>query len=550
MILDAIARARRGLLRLQGSDGHFEGTLSSSVFPTLACMVVELFQNRPIDAGYRRWLRESILPDGRYPLDLERCPSDEATRLARVVLRALASRGDTEAVAFLGRVPDLGWHLWLVKLLGAMLGEYDWKGLLPSRSAEVVGWVGGGLLPFFPKAWRRRIRPPIHLAPPVSLFEQRAFSRLFIAEQYTLAPAFFLIEAHTRKRPTVLQNLMRWILARQASDGSWFCVTFITALATLALLVASEVTPEERTARPLALALEWLAQTRNDDGGHREAISLNVWDTSLAVLALLKAGVSANDLALLRAADWLADVQNRDGGWAFHGLRGLGLPSDADDTALASLVLLETKRHPIAAERGIAWLRQHQGKDGSWATYRPGVGDVGCVSVTAHAIETMLVAGDAEAVRRACRWLERVQNAEGSWEDLWLARRVYGTACAVTALARTGRDSEALRRGIAWLRKAQNPDGGWGETQNGSPAPSTPEQTAFAVEALAMCGEPDEKGVRWLLERQRADGGWEPSPVGIYWEVIGGYANPMNAWVFPLSALAQRERLPRSEGAL
>lgn len=544
MTTDAIERARRGLLRLQEPDGHFEGTLTSNAFPTLACMAVELFQNRPLDAGYRQWLRDSLLPDGRYPLDPERRPSDEATRLARVVLWALASRGDADAAALLGRVPDLGWHLWLVKLFGALLGREDWQRLLPPRSAEIVGQVVGVLLPFLPKGWRGRIRPPAHLAPPVSLFEQGVFSQLFIAEQYTIAPALFLIEAHTRKRPTVLRNLIRWVLARQASDGSWFCVTFITALATLALLVALEVTPEERTARPLARALEWLTQTRNDDGGHREAISLNVWDTSLAVLALLKAGVSANDLALLRAADWLADVQNRDGGWAFHGLRGLGLPSDADDTALASRALLETGQHPVAAERGVAWLRRHQGKDGSWATYRPGVGESGCVSVTAHVVETMLVVGDAEAVRRACRWLEEVQNPDGSWEDLWLARRVYGTARAVTALARAGRDSEALRRGVAWLRKVQNSDGGWGETQNGSPAPSTPEQTAFAVEALAVCGEPVENGVRWLLERQRADGGWEPSPVGIYWEVIGGYANPMNAWVFPLNALAQKERLP------
>jgi squalene-hopene/tetraprenyl-beta-curcumene cyclase len=534
---DAIERAGNGLRRLQEPDGRFEGVLTSNAYPTLACMVVELLRNRPLDAGYRRWLRESRLPDGRYPLDPERQPSDEATRFARAILTTLASDGDLDAAALLADTPDTGWRLWLVTVLGALLRQYDWNQIPPPRSAEVAGRIAGALLPILPKTLIRRIKPPDNIAPPVSLFEQKAFARLFVAEQYTLAPMLFLIEAHTRKRPPVLRNLVSWILARQAVDGSWFCVTFITALAALALIVASDVVPEERTALPLARALEWLYGTRNDDGGHREAVSLNVWDTSLAVLSLLASGVPANDMTILRATDWLVETQNRDGGWAFHGLRGPGLPSDADDTALATRALLETSTHTVAAERGVSWLRSHQAKDGSWSTYRPGAGDIGCVSVTAHAMETMLVVGDVGSVRRACRWLVKTQSADGSWDDLWLARRVYGTSCALIALARSGGRPQAISRGVSWLRRARNPDGGWGETQRGIPAPSTAEQTAFAVHALRSCGEHVEDGVRWLVERQRADGGWEPSPVGIYWEVIGGYANPINAWVFPILAL-------------
>jgi squalene-hopene/tetraprenyl-beta-curcumene cyclase len=159
----------------------------------------------------------------------------------------------------------------------------------------------------------------------------------------------------------------------------------------------------------------------------------------------------------------------------------------------------------------------------------------------------MLAAGEVEAARRGCRWLAKVQNADGSWEDLWLARRVYGTASALSALVHLGGShSDEVSRGVTWLRRQQNRDGGWGETQRGEPAPSTAEQTAFAVHALRLCGQPVEEGVRWLLEHQRPDGGWNPSPVGIYWEVIGGYANPMNAWVFPLLALSvqETERLP------
>jgi squalene-hopene/tetraprenyl-beta-curcumene cyclase len=206
---------------------------------------------------------------------------------------------------------------------------------------------------------------------------------------------------------------------------------------------------------------------------------------------------------------------------------------------LATLVLLRVGCHPVAAERGVAWLRKHQAKDGSWATYRPGVGDVGCVSVTAHALDTMRAVGDSSAVQKGLDWLETAQRADGSWEDLWLARKTYGTACALTALARAGRRSQAVKRGTDWLRKAQNPDGGWGETQAGHPASSTAEQTAFATQALRACGEDADAGIAWLRARQRADGGWDATPVGIYWEVIGGYANPLNAWVFPIFALTE-----------
>ena len=56
---------------------------------------------------------------------------------------------------------------------------------------------------------------------------------------------------------------------------------------------------------------------------------------------------------------------------------------------------------------------------------------------------------------------------------------------------------------------------------------------------VVLCEQnlPGASGVEWLLGNQRDDGGWHASPIGIYWEVIGGYANPINAWVFPMFAL-------------
>ena len=535
-------RVRASLLAAQHEDGRFEGRLTSSAFPTLACMLIDALDGRAVDPGYLRWVESHQMADGRFALDPEGRPSDEATRLARVALTAASPSDDARVAAALARAPVHDWDLWIVKTLGALAGQYPWADVPPPKAAEALGSVLEPIVSLLPAGVRAKLHPPQHMSPPVSLFYRPAFRRLFVAEQFTLAPMLLLIEAHTRRRERVMRDLTSWVLARQARDGSWFCVTFITALAALALAVAKDAVPSERTAGPLERASQWLASSRNEDGGHREAISLNVWDTALAALALLRLGERTTSEPIRRAADWLAAVQQSDGGWAFHGLRGPGLLPDADDTALATLALHRAGGRADHVARGRDWLRDKQGRDGSWSTYVPGAGDVGCVSVTAHALTTMLSLGEDDAVARAARWLERAQNVDGSWDDLWLAKKTYGTATALVALADMGRGgSDAATRGVRWLLGARNDDGGWGETQLGAPSDSTAEQTAFALEALRATGADDSRAVQWLCNAQADDGSWPAAAVGIYWEVIGGYANPMNACVFPAFALANRD---------
>ena len=71
---------------------------------------------------------------------------------------------------------------------------------------------------------------------------------------------------------------------------------------------------------------------------------------------------------------------------------------------------------------------------------------------------------------------------------------------------------------------------------------STIEQTAWCTHALLLAN-PDNRaaqnGLNLLLSRQESDGSWDASCVGIYWEVIGGYADSIYASVFPLRALNQ-----------
>ena len=156
------------------------------------------------------------------------------------------------------------------------------------------------------------------------------------------------------------------------------------------------------------------------------------------------------------AAQWLVKYQNSDGGWAFSGLGDSTLPSDADDTALGTLALIRSRGvdgstdHSSlddAIHRGIGWLKTQQVRDGSWSTYQPGQGDVGCVSITAHAIEALLAfskmdgadTSDIESeMQRGINWLRRHIHRDGYWRDLWLAKDTYGTACAITALVKVG----------------------------------------------------------------------------------------------------------------
>ena len=369
----------------------------------------------------------------------------------------------------------------------------------------------------------------------------------------------------------MIASLVAWLKAHVLSDGSWFRVNYITALSVLALIELQEKRePDAEIAELIERGIAWLQQTQNPDGGCREALNLNVWDTALSIIALTDVQANMPDTferkdKIESAARWLVEHQNADGGWAFSGLADSSLPSDADDTALGTLALIRSRRVEASASslpsdsarddairRGIAWLKRQQVRDGGWSTYQPGQGDVGCVSITAHAIEALL-AFDAcditdkpsvqREMRRGINWLRRQTHQDGYWRDLWLAKDTYGTACAITALVKTGlKDVREVQQGVTWLERTQKTDGGWGEDMFGNPTESTIEQTAWSTYALLQV-DPENRaaqnGIQFLLEHQRADGSWKEAGVGIYWEIIGGYADPIYASVFPILALNQ-----------
>ncbi len=608
----ALAQGIAFLRKQQRTAGHFEGQLSSSTFPSCAYAWVQLAQGETPEPSQLKWFISNQNGEGEWGLDTANISNPEATLFAKLILSETHRRAPNAVPPeLLASIPSYPLNLALIKLAYAAFNQFDWNALTVSEKALPLMKMVKRLtkIPFL----RGRLQPPRHRLPPVAMFNTPLFDELFIAEQHTLVPVFILIELHTKKRPEIIASLAQWLKSRVLSDGSWFRVNYITALSVLALIELQkasrlEIAPTEaEIAALIARGIEWLRATRNPDGGCREALNLNVWDTALSVIVLTEVSAgektdSHSNLSLqtdeaagqlAAAARWLIAHQNSDGGWAFSGLRDSSLPSDADDTALATLALIrvvsqhvkntvargpgprDAEEYDHAIQRGIAWLKQNQGADGSWSTYQPGQGDVGCVSITAHAIEVLLASGGNEAfVERGIRWIRGEIHSDGYWRDLWLSKRTYGTACAIIALVKAGvMEAPELEQGACWLESTQNADGGWGEDMFGNPTDSTVEQTAWSTYALLLADEarlerapPREfsahrsaretcasqsrtrfrnaaqKGIDFLCRHQTAEGSWQESCVGIYWEIIGGYADPIYASVFPLLALNQYVR--------
>ena len=545
------------LLTQQTKAGCFEGRLSSSTFPTCATAWIQLAQGQLPSTAQIDWFIKNQNADGTWGLDAANHPNSEATLFAKLILEQIAKRQPTPQISqALARSPKYPLNEALNKLAYAAFGAFDWNKLTLSKQMLPVIKLMPRLLKTFPFL-QNHLKPPRHILPPVDLFGTPMFESLFIAEQYTLVPVFIMIELNTTKRSEIINSLYNWLKSHTLSDGSWFCVNYITALSVLALLELQKQRGDDaELGAMIDRGLAWLETTRNPDGGCREAINLNVWDTGLSVSALSIIDPAEAGDNISSACKWLIEVQNPDGGWAFTGLPDGSLPSDADDTALATLALLRFQgrsapsesRYAEAVTRGLDWLRSQQGKNGSWATYIPGQGDVGCVSITAHAIEALLAAGDMDAeIDRACEWLKGQISSEGYWTDLWLAKHTYGTANAIIALVKsreslTTSTASEIERGVSWLESVQNSDGGWGEDMFGVCRESTVEQTAWATYALLLANpksQAAEKGLDFLLDRQKSDGSWNAGCVGIYWEVIGGYIDPIYASVFPLLALSE-----------
>ncbi len=466
------------------------------------------------------------------------------------------------------------------KLWLALFDQYDWDAL-PAMPPELIL-----LPPGFPfniyefSSWARATIVPIlvvwHYRPTARLRPEEAVPELYVdprdRRRARYAPAeralswrnFFLVADRVLHwwertplkplRERALAECERWIVAHQEADGSWGGIQPPWVYSIIALRCRGyDLTHPvlERAIRGLLVdfALEderWFTV--------QPCVS-PVWDTALMITGLREAGVPADHPALRRAANWLLEREIRfrgdwavkvpdvePSGWAFE-FHNDWYP-DTDDTAevLIALRLVNSGRDiGEVQERATRWLRAMQSRNGGWGAFDKDntrrivtelpfcdfgeVLDPPSEDVTAHIVEWLALRGARRtdpAMRRALRYLYRMQQPDGSWFGRWGVNYVYGLGAVLPALAAVGEDmrSPAVQKAVHWLVSHQNADGGWGEScaSYDDPAlagvgPSTASQTAWALLALLAAGQAESeavrRGVRYLVETQAENGEWE-----------------------------------------
>jgi len=394
-----------------------------------------------------------------------------------------------------------------------------------------------------------------------------------------------------RTRARAIEACRTWVLERlNGVDGLG---AIYPAMANSVMMFDALGVPADDPARAVARdSVERLLVHRDDETYCQPCVS-PIWDTALAAHAMLEAG---EEEAADRALQWLKPRQILDvvgdwaeqrpdvrpGGWAFQ--YGNDHYPDLDDTAVVVMAMDRAAGraddYGQAIERGIEWTVGLQSRNGGWGAFDadndaeylnnlpfadhgalldPPTADVSArvVSMLAQRGETK----DSPRMAAALAYLEREQEAEGSWFGRWGVNYIYGTwsvLCALNAAGLTGADP-MVAKAVGWLKAIQNEDGGWGEScdsydlarKGHCPAPSTASQTAWAVLGLMAAGETESeavaRGIGWLTHHQEADGLWgqEHYTGGgfprVFYLRYHGYPK-----YFPLWALARYRNLTRS----
>jgi len=236
--------------------------------------------------------------------------------------------------------------------------------------------------------------------------------------------------------------------------------------------------PDVITARG---AIEKLLVFHNGEGYCQPCLS-PVWDTGLALHAMLEAGYEVSDPVVEKACDWLRgrqilDVEGdwievrpgvRPGGWAFQYWNDYY--PDVDDTAVVVMGLQRAgdPEADEAIERGIEWILGMQSENGGWGAFdadndhdflqhipfadHGALLDLPTSDVTARCLGMLAQDGydrNHPAVTRALDYLKAEQEADGSWFGRWGTNYIYGTWSVLCALNAVGEDMNA-----DYIRKA------------------------------------------------------------------------------------------------
>jgi squalene-hopene/tetraprenyl-beta-curcumene cyclase len=605
-----------GFLRsIQHERGWWQGDLETNVTMDAEDLLMREFlgiRTAEETEQAARWIRSQQREDGTWAT-FHGGPGDLSTTIEAWVALRLA--GDDPAAGHMRAAEKfclaeggiersrVFTRIWL-----AMFGLWSWDDL-PNMPPELIflpSWFPLNVYDW--SCWARQTVVPLTIVAtlkptrplPFGVDELRSGTAPEpFAKPWTWAGAFQRLDvglhAYARVALKPLRRLaMRrgaeWILARQEADGCWGGIQPPWVYSLIALHLLGYPLDHPALKAGIEGFERFLVRRETPEGTTRmlEACQSPVWDTCLAVTALLDAGVPADDPDVVRASTWMVDEEVTGvrgdwavrrpnlavGGWAFE-FDNDGYP-DTDDTAEVVLALRRVD-HPdparlrAAVDRGVAWNIGMQSEDGGWGAFDAdntrelvtklpfcdfgAVIDPPSADVTAHVVEMLAHEGlaETEACVRGVRWLLANQEPDGSWFGRWGANYVYGTGGVVPALVAAGVPAQhpAIRRAVAWLEARQNPDGGWGEDiRSYSDASwagrgeSTASQTAWGLLAMVAAGEARsesaERAVRFLTDTQLADGSWEEEPyTGTGFPGAFYLRYRLYRMVFPVSALGR-----------
>ncbi|GAA5194774.1 squalene--hopene cyclase [Rugosimonospora acidiphila] len=614
---DALGAAVAYLRSVQDPAGWWKGELATNVTMDAEDLLMREFlgirQERETEEA-ARWIRSQQREDGTWAT-FEGGPAElSATVEAWVALRLAGDPTDAphmlranEYILANGGLENtrVFTRIWL-----ALFGLWSWDDLpdLPPELIFLPSWFPLNVYNF--GCWARQTVVPLtivgSLRPvrslPIGVDELRTgaqpsrraplWSWNGVFQRLDKVLHFYAKHPVRPLRRLAQRRAAEWVLARQEADGGWGGIQPPWVYSLLALHLLGYAMDHPAVKAGIEGLEGFLIREDTPRGRVRrlEACQSPVWDTGLALTAMLDGGVPGDDEAVLRATDWLMDEEIRvkgdwsvrrpnlaPGGWAFE-FANDGYP-DTDDTAEIVLALRRVK-HPrpealrASIDRGVAWTVGMQSQDGGWGAFDADnvhtlanklpfcdfgeVIDPPSADVTAHIVEMLAAEGLTEepSTQRGVRWLLDNQEPDGSWFGRWGANYVYGTGAVVPALVFAGTDpaSPPIRRAVAWLVEHQNPDGGWGEDLRSyvdrswaGRGKSTASQTAWALLALLAAGERTEaveRGVAFLVDTQRPDGNWdEPEFTGTGFPGDFYINYHLYRVVFPVSALGRYVRM-------
>ena len=502
------------------------------------------------------------------------------------------------------------------KVFLAMFGEFSWLGV-PSMPVELMllpdwaylnvyefsSWARATIIPLSIVMAERPVRklPPWARVQELYLRPLRPIDYTFTREDGILTlKNFFIGVDHLLKiyesspiRPFKKKAIAiaeQWILEHQEPTGDWGGIqpAMLNAILALNCLGYSNDHPA------LTKGLEALANFCIED---EEEIVLQscvspVWDTALALVAMKEAGVPADHPALVKAAQWLLDLEVRrkgdwqikspelePGGWAFEFLNDWY--PDVDDSgfvimAIKDIKVRDKKHKEQAIKRGIAWCLGMQSENGGWGAFDKdntkhilnkipfadleALIDPPTADLTGRMLELMGSFNYPKtypAAARALEFIKQEQEPEGPWWGRWGVNYIYGTWSVLCGLEAIGEDMNQpyIKKAVNWFKSKQNIDGGWGEVCESyfdrslmGSGPSTPSQTAWALLSLLAAGEADSattsRGIEYLLGAQKQDGTWdEDAFTGTGFPKFFMIKYHIYRNCFPLTALGKYRRL-------